>query len=337
MRTARIWLIRIVIVALLIAAAVKSPTAFVSALFGVILAVYLIFLWIKWKFWRIVSPLQDFGKTANEVTLKLFKTSRKFHNAEQVNASIAILERQGFSMLGTFTARQFSTANIVVGNNQVEGISAIIMDIQYLGVTTEFCTRYEDGSSFTFSNTKIPDVLPRPVNHPIKRLPKAEVQEIFNEFKSSRPASGIYKISDAEIISNIEGFYSELKAYQLETIENTVSIEKELLENFIVKSGWSAIDWHRKQNDIVIIHDKIKDYDLIGRYESLLDTDGTQYQDLKGRVESIIRNHTPIAAFEKLSAEIPTKQRLEKILELSEPIPAHVYIKKVEHSSPSEV
>jgi len=55
MKKVRIWLIRIIVIALLLAAVIKSPTAFVAALLGVVLAGYLFIIWPKWKFWRIVS------------------------------------------------------------------------------------------------------------------------------------------------------------------------------------------------------------------------------------------------------------------------------------------
>jgi hypothetical protein len=328
MKTARIWLIRILIIALLIAAVIKSPTAFVAALLGVILAGYLLFLWLKWKFWRIISPLTEMGRMTNEVTLTLLKSNRPFHNPEKVNADIATLKQNGFTILGTYTAKQLPTTNIVVANNQSENIHAIIMDMEYQPVITEFCSWYENGATFTCSNTIMPAFLPRPDNHPISRLPKSDAQTVLNQFKATRPAATLCQIPDAEVVSQIEALYNEIKVYEVETIENTTSTEAQLLENFIIKSGWSAIEWHRKQNNIVIIHDKIKDYELISKYEEIVDDEDEQYQKRKGRAESIIKNNTPINAFKILITEIPTKQRLEKILELTEPIPAHVYLKK---------
>jgi hypothetical protein len=328
MKTARIWLTRILIIVLLLAAVIKSPTAFVAALAGVILAGYLLFLWLKWKFWRFIAPLTEMGRMTNEVTLTLLKMNRPFHNPEKVNADIAALKQNGFTILGTYTAKQLPTTNIVVANNQPENVHAIIMDMEFQPVITEFCSRYESGASFTCSNTIMPAFLPRPDNHPISRLPKSDAQTVLNHFKATRPAANLCQIPDAEVVSQIEALYNEIKVYEVETIENTTGTEALLLENFIIQSGWSAIEWHRKQNDIIIIHDKIKDYELISKYEEMVDDEDEQYQKRKGRAESIIKNNTPINAFKILITEIPTKQRLEKIQELTEPIPAHVYLKK---------
>jgi len=328
MKKVRIWLIRIIVIALLLAAVIKSPTAFVAALLGVVLAGFLFIIWLKRKFWRIVSPLADVSKMTREVTLNLQKIDRQFNNPDRVNADIAFLKEKGFSILGTFTARQLQTTNIVVANNQPEGIQAIIMDLPHLGVTTEFCSRYEDGKSFTCSNTKLPAVLPRPDIHPISRFPEADAQTVFSQFIASRPSTAISKFEDAAIPSQIESLYNEIKVYEIETIEKTANTEALLLENFIINSGWSAIEWHRRQNDIIIVHDKIKDYDLVSRFENLMDTEDEQYEKLKGKIESIIKNNKPIDAFKILSAEIPTKHRLEKVLELGTPVPAHVYLKK---------
>lgn len=328
MKMARVWIVRILIIALLAVAIIKSPTAFVAALAGVILAGYLIFIWLKWKFWRILAPFKEMGRMTNEVTLNLQKSNRPFHNPEKVNAAIATLQQNGFTILGTYTAKQLPTTNIVVANHHSEGMHAIIMDMEYQPVITEFCSRYESGATFTCSNTFMPAFLPRPDNHPISRFPKADAQTVLNQFKATRPPNAIYKIPDAEVISQIEALYNEIKVYEVETIENTTSTEAQLLENFIINSGWSAIEWHRKQNDIVIIHDQIKDYELISKYEEMVDDEDEQYQKRKRRAESIIKNNPPLVAFQILIAEIPTKQRLEKILELTEPIPAHVYLKK---------
>ncbi len=325
-KTIRLWITRILIIALLLAAVIKSPTAFVAALAGIILAVYLIWLWIKWKFWRILSPLSDIGNAFREVTLNLQKTGRPLYNPEPVQAALEFLKQNGFTVLGTFTAKQFSNANIVLTNHAAEGIHALIMDIQYLSVTTEFCSRYEDGKTFTCSNTQLPDVLPRPDIHPITRLPKAEVQAVFDQFKATRPQSGICNLKDEEVQAQVESLYGELKSYQLETIEKTVKTDAQLLENFIIASGWTAIEWHRKQHDVLIIHDNLKDYDLISKFEDAVDDEDEQYKKRKNRVESVIRNHKPIEAFQILSAEIPTKTRFRKIHELTEPIPAHVYL-----------
>jgi hypothetical protein len=328
MKTTRIWLTRILIIALLLAAVIKSPTAFVAALAGVILAGYLIFLWLKWKFWRIISPLTEMGRMTNEVTLTLLKSNRPFHNPEKVKADIETLKQNGFTILGTYSAKQLPTTNIVVANHQTESVHAIIMDVEYQPVITEFCSRYENETTFTCSNTIMPACLPRPDKHPISRFPKTDAQNVLNQFKATRPVVALCPIPDAEVLSQIEALYNEIKVYEIETLENTTNTEAQLLENFIVNSGWSAIEWHRKQNDIVIIHDRIKDYELISKYEGMVDNEDELYQKRKGRAESIIKNNTPINAFKILIAEIPTKQRLEKILELTEPIPAHVYIKK---------
>lgn len=335
MKTIRIWLIRIVVITLLTAAVIKSPTAFVAALLGVILAGYLFVIWLKWKFWRIVSPLADVGNMTREVTLNLQKTDRPFSNPDKVNANIAVLKEKGFSILGTFTARQLHRTNIVVANNQPEGMHAIIIDIEHLGVTTEFCSRYEDGKSFTCSNTRLPAVLPRPDIHPISSFPEADVQTVLSQFMALRPPTAICKIEDVAIPAQIESLYNEIKVYEIETIEKTANTEAQLLENFIINSGWSAIEWHRRQNNIIIVHNGIKDYDLVSRYENLMDTEDEQYQALKGKIESIIKKNTPIDAFKILSSEIPLKHRLEKVLELDAPVPAHVYLKKSETSSGS--
>lgn len=325
--TIRVWVIRIIVIALLLAAVIKSPTAFVAALVGIILAGYLIFLWLKWKFWRILSPLSEWGDAISQVTLSLQKSTRPFYHPERANAAIEALKQNGFMILGTYTAKQVSRTNVVLANHENNDVHALIMDTEFLGVTTEFCSRYEDGGSFTCSNTELPGIMPRPDNHPITRLPKAEVQTVLDEFKASRPPSGICKIADKDIQSQVETLYNELKCYEIETLEKTADTDAQLLENFIISSGWSAIEWHRKQPDVVIIHDKLKDYDLISKFEEAIDDEDEQYKKLKGRAESVIRNNPPLEAFRILSSEIPTKIRLKKILELTDPIPAHVYLK----------
>ena len=75
MKTVRVWTIRVIIIALLLAAVIKSPTAFVSALVGLILAGYLIYLWLRWKFWRILSPLKDWNHAISQTTLNLQPSS----------------------------------------------------------------------------------------------------------------------------------------------------------------------------------------------------------------------------------------------------------------------
>jgi hypothetical protein len=327
MNTVRIWLIRVIIITLLAVAVIKSPTAFVAALLGVILAGYLIFIWIKWKFWRILSPLADMGNQMREVTLSLQKANPRFHKPERVQADIEIFKRNGFTILGTYTAKQIPATNIVLANNESEGIHALIMDMEHLGPITEYCSKYEDERTFTCSNTRIPEFMPRPDTHAVSRFPGLDAQEVLNRFKESRPASGIRKIKGDEIPQFVESLYRELKVYAIESITNASDLENQLLENFIVNSGWSAIEWHRKQNDVLIIHDQIKNYELISKYESAVDDEDEQYQKMKGRIESIIKGNTPLNAFKLLTSEIPTMNKLQKIHELSEPIPAHVYIK----------
>lgn len=271
------------IIALLTAAVIKSPTAFVAALLGVILAGYLLFIWIKWKFWRIFSPLAEVSRMTKEVTLNLQKSNKPFYNSEKVNADIQTLKQKGFTILGTYAAKNLASTNIVVANHQSQDAHAIIIDIEYQGVTTEFCSRYESGATFTCSNTLTPAFLPRPDNHPISRFPNANTQTVLDQFKTTRPPSDICKIPDSEILSQIELLYNEIKVYQIETTESTANIETQLLEKFIVSSGWSAIEWHRKQNNVVIIHDKIKDYELVSRYEGLIHNEDEPYETLKGR------------------------------------------------------
>jgi len=326
-KTIRVWIIRIIVIALLLLAVIKSPTAFVAALAGIILAAYLVWLWIKWKFWRIFSPLGEWNDAISRVTLNLQKSDQPFYNPEPVKAASEFLAQNGFTNLGNFTGKQLSgVMNIVLTNHESEGMHAIIMDRKHLGIITEFCSRYENGGTFTCSNTELPAVLPRSESHPIIRLPKAEVQTVFTRFKESRPQSAICRLKDDELQSHIESLYNELKTYEIEALEKALSNDAQLLENFIIASGWTAIEWHRRQNDVLIIHDKLKDYDLISKFEDAIDDEDEQYKKSKGRAESIIRNNTPIKAFEILTSEIPTKIRLKKIHELTEPVPAHVYL-----------
>jgi len=326
-KTVRLWITRTIIIALLVVAVIKSPTAFVSALAGVILAVYLIVIWLKWKFWRIISPLNDMSKAVRQTTLSLQKSGNPFFRTEPVKAAQRVLEQNGFTILGTYAAEQLPRTNIILANNEPEGIHALIIDTEYLGTITEYCSKYEDGRTFTCSNTKMPAILPRPDDHPISRLPDLDAQGVLGHFKESRPTTGIYKLKDGEIQSQVEALYHELKVYEIEAIERSINLEAQLLEKFIIDSGWSAIEWHRKQNDVVIVHDKIKDYELISRYEDAIDDEDEQYQKMKHRVESIIKNNPPIEAFKILSQEIPTKAKLKKIHELTEPVLAHVYLK----------
>ena len=104
-------------------------------------------------------------------------------------------------------------------------------------------------------------------------------------------------------------------------------LDRQLREEFLAWSGWSAIDWDRKQSRVVFIHDELRSHEVVDAYLSALHLeDEHEHAREKQRAETLVQETTKTAALEKMIQESPHKVALEKLMELTTPVRANVYL-----------
>jgi hypothetical protein len=180
---------------------------------------------------------------------------------------------------------------------------------------------------FTCTNSKIPSFLDRPPGKIIERHPGLGLKELLREFMKNRPDKPMLPIKPMEFAPRFEQYHKELMEWQTQVAEINDKLRRELREEFLAKANWSAVEWDRNQNRIVIIFDEMRESDLVNAYYSFLPSSDEEENDpRKEQIEAIASQLPRIAAFERLIQEIPLNPPFEKVLELTSPVPATVYL-----------
>jgi hypothetical protein len=103
-------------------------------------------------------------------------------------------------------------------------------------------------------------------------------------------------------------------------------LNEELREEFLTQSNWSALEWDKKQNRIVIIHNQMPTSEVVNAYlYPLPSSDGDEDVARRAKTELVVQETSRTAAFERLVHDNP-QAGFEKIMELSTPVPAIVYL-----------
>jgi hypothetical protein len=320
------WLVRLIFWGFIIFAIIKWPQGVGAVLAGGAILLLALIFWIKYKIRKWLKPLENFKLFYPELTL-IGQEKVSWNHPEAMEKQIEELRTSGFRQIGSYKLQEMNAANIFAALNEKEAIYAAVYDLPRVDVMLDLVTIYEDNTTFTCSNSEIAGFLQRPPGKLVERHPGLGAEELLRELLKNRPDKPRLAVKPEDFVPRFERYHKELMEWQHIHAESVEKLNRELREEFLAKANWSAIEWDRKQNRVVIIHDQMPENEVVDAYRSWLPDCGDEQEDGRNQqIENIAHESPRLAAFERMIREVPHHPPFEKIVELTSPVPACVYL-----------
>ncbi len=330
MPTWKKWLIRVIFWGVIIGAIVAWPQGVGAVLAGGAILLLVLVLWIKYKIKKFLAPLQDLELFPESIKLTL-QEKVSWNKADLVAAASEAIKASGFEPIGTFTINKSTNQFVEAFMNEKESAYAVVYDFPFTDVVVDYVSEFEDGSCFTCSNTQLPEILEYPSGRTVDRHPGMDAGPLYEEFVSARPDGPRMPVSADGFVARFEQYHAEVMAWNREQVDYREKLAQALHEEFLAQSNWSAIEWDRKQNRVVFVHDALPSREVVDMYVSALCLeDEGEFDREKKRAEALVKEATKTDAFERMIQESPHQVGLEKLMELTTPVRANVYLSAAE-------
>ena len=161
------------------------------------------------------SGLENVGRKAlasqpDRITLTRVQSPTKF----EVVTAISSLERRGFERAGSFEVAEMKGLSLDLLVNVQECMVGVIYDHSKAGVWGDVATRYEDGSSFTVTSTRVGAGLDERPGHATMRAAGQPPAALAMWCLKQRPAGEMKRITVAEVVRVFEQAYAESMAWR---------------------------------------------------------------------------------------------------------------------------
>lgn len=320
------WLIRIVFWGVVIACIILWPRGVGMVVTGLAVFALIVYFWIKSRIKKFLAPLEDLDLFPTEI--KLTRQQRvKWHHDDTVRDCVRVLTDLGFAEIGCFTADKTPDLNIFAFIKSAESMFAVVYDEEFQGVWVDLVIPFADGAYVTYTNTKHPEVFDRPPDKPIERFPDYDIETLYQTCRQQCAPKQRKEISKDDFARMFEKYFAQERAWPLENMEKAEALEQSLQEAFLEEIGWSAVEWDRKQHRVVFIHDRKKRWEVVDVYTSgLYLEDSEQHKSEEERAKALAAEMPARAASTAMVEQIPSAHGFTKLLELTSPIGADVYL-----------
>jgi hypothetical protein len=323
------WLFRILFWGFIIFALIKWPQGVGAVLAGGAILVLILYLWIMHKIKKFISTFAaNFQMLSPTITL-VKQEKASFNNPAAVKENLAALRAAGFREVGVFNIKEVEKANVCGFIDEGRSIYAAVYDFPQLEVVVDFVTPYQDESVFTCTNTKYSkytDGFERPPGKVVLLREEMPASELLGEFLRNRPEKPMQPIRAADFVPAVERYHKETMEWRAQQAENAERLGEELRDEFLAQANWSALEWDKKRDRLVIIYDEMPTMEVVNTYlQALPEHDEEDSENPRTRKELVVQETSRMAAFERLVQANP-EAGFEKVMELSSPVPAVVYL-----------
>lgn len=320
------WLIRIILWGLIITVVALAPRIVGAIVAGLAIFFLIIYWWIIYKLRKLLAPLKDLDLFPAKIKLEL-RGAPEWHFTDKVKQQEKELQELGFEPIGCYTADKMKGVNIYGFLDTDQSVYAVIYDQQYTGSFLDFFIAFNDNTYITFTNNPQPQIFDRPPGKPIERFPDQGIADLYRTCLEKCPADKQKEQLTKEGFAGIvEKYFAEDRAWQMEHFEESDKMQEAMEEAFLEKSGWSAVEWNRKKNQVIFIHNNLKDWEVVSHYTSgLFLKDDKLYEQEEQRMKKLAREMSPIESFSAALADMPGTKFTE-LMELHHPVPVAVYL-----------
>ena len=329
MPTWKLWLIRIILLALIGGAIYVWPEGVAVVVAGMVIVVVAVVWWIKRKIRSIVEPFKELANIdLFSGTIELApRAAIDWHHAEQMEAISTGVEACGFERVGDFSIESSAGMSLRAWLHRGESIYAAAYDVEYGDSHLDYVIAFTDGSYVTYSTTSIPSGLERPPTMPLERLPGLSPIELLQKLREGAPGKPRRSVTAEGFVPCVKEYVAQEAAWRQQQFEREEKLQQDLEEAFLDASGWSAIQWDREQDRVVFIRDDLKSDDVVDAYRrGIGHLEENAYDREVERAERIAKRTAPRQAFTELMDTTTQSAKFAKLAEVTAPMPADVYL-----------
>ncbi len=320
-----------------------------------ILAVVVFVLTIRAKFRQLFRDLQrharDAATTAIPPRIHLEAAEAiDWDDEERIEALVEPLPGLGFEDAGLYAFREMRGIRLHAWVNPDQSAYAVVYEHPVAGAWMDFVSRYDDGTSITFTNTSQGGGLDHQPGHSIERRPGLDPQTLYREFLEARPPRPAIPVRAGDFVADFEKAYAdemnwrdgrggpterEIRAIAAESgyedddalvgatrepmrEQALADLEATLRQQFSRETSLSVAEWERVRDRLVIVHDRLTP-------EMLNETAAEWVDEDLLAPSAVAPGETPRETFAAFNVRLPSGRRFVKLGELKEPIEAEVY------------
>lgn len=313
MPTWKIWLYRIILLAIVGGAIYISPRGVAVVVASLAIVAIAIIWWIKMKIRKFVEPFKNFELIPSTVDLKP-TTITSWHEPEQVERETAQFRELGFEHAGDFTAEKMADVNFRGFIHTEHRLHVLMYDMPHLQNKFDIVTAYEDGSYMTYTNSDFPELLERPPTQPIERLPNVDVKTLFDHCIANRPDKPMKLVPKEELAATIKSYVEEEHLWRIENAEQEDRLRDLTEETFLNETGWSAIEWNRKEDRVLFIHERLRKMDAVELFMDSIRVEDSDHDRIQSMANNLVAEMPIRKAFSQMIELPPAGQAFEKLI-----------------------
>lgn len=322
-----------------------------------ILAIFVGFLWIRWKFRKLTRELgSDLGGLMNFAAsppsrVRLRASSPSHWDAEEVHEEIAELDRLGFDRITSYETSDIPGLIFLPFASRDNRTYAVVYHQSGgMGVWCDIYTRYEDGTTLTVTSAPRGGELEhRPGREkaylpgtPVGKLVEvhqakiserptkpATVEGFASDFEKSYEDEMAWRFSkgyseeEIKAAAALDGGYNEVVMERTRESMNARAAEQltEILRRkYMEEGGLSASEWEDQRERIMVVHDKRTSQDVLEEAACYLDLGDDLYEVAE---ES---EKPPREFMDWLNEAQAPDCRFQKVRTLHDPVEADVWL-----------
>ena len=325
------------------------------------------FLWIRAKirgvFKSISDAVGDFAQMAQALggvtsfRMKLTPVSEPvwWHEDEVADKAQQLIER-GFVDSGAYQMDNTDQIKIRTLVHEGERVGVVIYDTE-AGTQVDVTSMYQDGSSFTVTSVMTGNLRKPPFMKNVKKddLTPAQMYELL---LAERPEGELFAISAENIARCIEDTYAREMNWRVDTggfhddeirrmsggdEDGEVSdMARTMLQSALSGEAATAVlETHRGSFDPGVVPEGAEDHqfivvlniadadDLTGNLPDV-DMEDDDYEKREARAKELLKQHGPRAAFAKLLEENPRGSEVRKLMSVTDPVEADIYLRPMD-------
>jgi len=327
------WAIRLVLVAIPAGLAIYFPKtlgALVTVLFALLLALWLVWRWVKRKlkvaFKAIGSNIAELSAFSQVLELVPSPEGQPDEN-ETVEEVIKTLESLGFTARAAYVTKGAELLRVVALVHPEAHSFAVV----YCGTgNVEYIAKFGDNAYLSYTNAEGGRMRADSPDTPVVLKKELDAAALFSAFSDHALAGPKTAVTAANFTAFYRAFQEEHKARNQAAAEAAEAQAKAFHDAFIAQSGWTEKQWERDGERVLFIHDEIDASSLVNYYIALADWDNEMEDHTYELHEKMAREKAESmgarAAFAALIDAGNLGDRAEKLFELSEPLPTDVYL-----------
>lgn len=345
----RKWTIRLIVWAVLLAPLLLWPKVVGGALFALIILAAALWYFVKWKFKKFFGQIGEaigglataYGPFAllDDDMLLVPAEQVKLHHPREAIGYREALGALGFVGTGSFQVEQVDDFSFAVYYHSDKGLWALVYDYKAECVLDIFGQK-SDGAFFAATNG-VPDLMAENArNAPVACCKDVDAPGLLVAVEDLvAPAHRAAPSVDA-FPTLFFAYIQARRVWLFGDSELQEQRQKALRVAFLEQSGWTALEWDRKQDRVFFVHDASEvdslAYQLIemtgfpDEEEDEEDGEGDAYdRELEAIRESLLRG----ALRASFRAQLEARNLQEKcpfVMTLEEPVPADVYLSDTE-------